>query len=265
MENLPASENANRVVMPNLSEGIAQSASGKVESEVVHSVEELKELYCIDDESGVFRQKDLTVTAVYDKEYVASRYDQYPRSKEMSKLRRRILSSETGIGKTLQDGAVVLDFGCGNGDFVEDCRQNGIACVGYDISGYETNKFQSLNENQVFGAYWSCVTFFDSLEHLVNPMDTIRRLKTRYVMISVPWCPVLAAFGKLTRWELEAFSTWKHRRYGEHIWHFNSVSLNRIMERLGFKEIYCSNPEDAIRKPWSAGHPNILTAIFRKV
>jgi hypothetical protein len=81
------------------------------------------------------------------------------------------------------------------------------------------------------------------------------KVHAKFVVISVPWCHSFNG----NKWFLE----WKHRKPGEHLWHFNSATLPSVFGRMGMREIYCGNPEDKIRKG-DGVLPNILTMIFAR-
>jgi len=98
---------------------------------------------------------------------------------------------------------------------------------------------------------WDVVTFFDSLEHFVD----LPKIHAKFVVVSVPWYDGMAD----EKW----FAEWKHRRPGEHLWHFNSLSLSLVFQRMGMREVYCGNPEDEIRKG-DGTRPNILTMVFAR-
>lgn len=96
--------------------------------------------------------------------------------------------------------------------------------------------------------------FFDVLEHLEN-IEIVKDLKCKYIFISLPWCHFLS---------VDWFMNWKHRRFDEHLWHFNDRSLDKFMNRMGFTRITnTSNIEDLIRKT-SSEYPNILTCVYKK-
>jgi hypothetical protein len=80
------------------------------------------------------------------------------------------------------------------------------------------------------------------------------KLNCDYIFISVPWCHYNS-----DKW----FLKWHHRRYNEHLWHFNDKSLVRFFDENGYENLYLGNFEDAIRKNNST-QSNILSAIFKK-
>lgn len=56
---------------------------------------------------------------------------------------------------------------------------------------------------------------------------------------------------------------WKHRRPGEHLWHWSRDGLDFFMGRLGYRPLMHSNFEDEFRPYPEQSKPNILTAVYR--
>ena len=184
----------------------------------------------------------------YDKEYVNTRYVKYGELPTyMGYLRLgNIIGSIGGVPDS------IIDVGYGDGSFLKVCKDIIPNCYGYDISTYpipEGCKIASSFKDQ----YYDVITFFDSLEHFED-IDFVRDLKCSYVCISVPDCHY-----KNDEW----FENWKHRRPNEHLWHFNFLSLEKFMYRMGYVLVSSSNIEDTIRKS-DQKESNILTCVFAK-
>lgn len=209
--------------------------------------ETFDDLYEIDPATSILRQKRLLVLKGYDAEYIRTRYDRYPLLRKMNHDRADLLLSEWRRTFTIPLSAV-LDFGCGNGSFLEDLEVP--EKWGHDICQYPTHVPMTDDRFKQVDA----VTFFDSLEHVKEAPEVIGKLNCRLVMISLPWCHY-SSLGS------DWFMAWKHRRYGEHLWHFDAVTLTVLMASHGFRLSFIGNPEDQIRTPDTI-YPNILTATF---
>lgn len=196
--------------------------------------------------NGVIKQKDVTKFE-YDVNYVENSYNTYGElGMRMSYLRYGFMIGSLGfIPKK------ILDVGYGNGDFLSVCKNTIDTCYGYDVSGYKIPNGCLFTES--LDVEVDVITFFDSLEHF-DDISFVKDLKTKYLLISVPWCHNLS-----DEWLLN----WKHLRPNEHIYHFSEISLKNFMDENNFELINFVNLEDIIRQNKST-EKNILTAIFKK-
>lgn len=194
--------------------------------------------------TGALKSISREVTAKYDHAYVA-RYENYPQA-ELSKIRARIVMEHVGNFDT------ICDVGFGTGAFLSEIgHANPMTSLhGFDVSPYPPPYFVRI-EPRWQEKEWDVVTFFDSLEHFVE----LPKIRAKFAVVSVPWFHPFS--------DAQWFENWKHRRPGEHLWHFNSATLSSVFQGMGMKSIYCGNPEDEIRKP-SDGLPNILTMVFAR-
>ena len=210
----------------------------------------IPEGYHLDWDTGALCAADRRITAVYDHAYVA-RYERYPQA-ELSRIRAEL------VNRWAPDAVNVLDVGCGTGAFLEAMRamQPNAKLFGHDISPYPLPDFIRKWHLGWSAGDWDVVTFFDSLEHF-DDLTCIKLLRAQTVVVSLPWYhPYLGP---------EWFARWKHRRPGEHLWHFTPETLARLFHRAGMRAVYVGNPEDAVRKPEpDAQGPNILTMVFRR-
>lgn len=200
--------------------------------------------YEICKETGALKSISREITAHYDHAYVA-RYENYPQA-ELSRIRAEIVMKHAGQFES------ICDVGFGTGAFLSEIgHRNPMATLhGFDVSPYPPPHFVRI-EPEWQEKEWDVVTFFDSLEHFVD----LPKVRAKVVVVSVPWLDCVAD----EKW----FAQWKHRRPGEHLWHFTSLSLSRVFQRMGMREVYAGNPEDVIRIG-DGKRPNILTMAFAR-
>jgi hypothetical protein len=170
----------------------------------------------------------------------------------MSRLREQLLSKYVSFNS-------ICDFGYGDGKFlnyVHKTMGDKVKCYGHDISNFplnpEINFVGGINDIDV-----DVTTFFDSIEHIPFPNihEILDSIKTKYVMISLPWMH--------ERMGAEWFRTWKHRKENEHYHHLDSHGLIQLVHKANFTPMHICNHEDEIRKSVSY-LPNILTIIAKK-
>jgi hypothetical protein len=89
------------------------------------------------------------------------------------------------------DGPVrVLDFGCGNGEFLEQCQLYGFTAEGVDRSAarMETSRVRIHPDLQPLkGELFHAVTLFEVLEHLDEPRPVLEALTPCYYLAE-SWC-----------------------------------------------------------------------------
>jgi len=203
------------------------------------------------DKNGVIFQINITENVNYNKDYVENSYEKYGElTNYISYLRYGYLIAS--IKKTPYS---LLDFGYGNGAFLNVCKEKIKNCYGYDIGEFDVpNGIERImNINELYIKYFNVISFFDSLEH-VKDIYFLNRLDCEYIIISVP---------EYHNFSDEWFKNWKHRRMNEHFWHFSEQALINFMRSQGFSLINISNIEDIIRKP-EYNYTNILTGVFKK-
>jgi len=207
------------------------------------------------DAHGVVHQEPPKITQRYDREYVETRYCSIPEGvRNMSFLRIGFI---VGIVRSF---STVLDIGYGNADFLalwQQWKSWNIEPWGFDVSGFplpEGCKQATEREALRGGRKWDVVTFFDSLEHF-RDLDFLHEMQARHVVVTAPWC-------HYDRLGEEWFGQWKHRRPGEHIHHFNPVSLSLMMEAHGYEFMCNLTLEDGIRQPTNS-HENTFTAVYK--
>lgn len=200
-------------------------------------------------QDGVIKQIN-ALPFTYNLEYADSRYSIFNDRGNILNLRLGYIIGSIGrVPKSL------MDVGYGNGDFLNSCKNYIPKLYGNDIPpSYPLSQDIKFVENIVEQEV-EVITFFDSLEHF-SDIEFVKDLKCSYVIISLPWC----YNGENDVW----FETWKHRKPDEHLHHFNEKSLEKFMNRQGFKIINYCNLEDKIRIDKNLS-PNILTACFQKI
>lgn len=132
-----------------------------------------------------------------------------------------------------------LDVGCGNGSFVLALKRAGVDASGVDMTS--DCLWDEVQDDVFLGSaeeltlpYRSLdvVTMFDSLEHMENPVEALKRIhrvlkrKTGLLIVEGP------VFGN------ESFSinqdNQHHIRPDEHIWNMPVVGYSKLLEKAGF-------------------------------
>ena len=135
--------------------------------------------------------------------------DKQPISVKLNKFRLELVRKYSNGGRVLDIGPGALTFMKLHGD-----------CLGFDINPYAVEKLKawgrwfnpyndSLARMNIGG-----VTFFDSFEHIENPLRILNRLSDQFVFVSIP-------IFKNKRHMMRS----KHFKPGEHLWHFTRTQF----------------------------------------
>ena len=189
-------------------------------------------------------QTGLKITAVYNAQYIRSRYDVYPTTEAMSYLR-------LGFVKAFAQSGRILDIGYGNGSFLKKAAKSKFTTFGNDVHGADYG-IRDVPLDEAANGSWDVVTFFDSLEHFSDlALPRAVALHTRVIVVSIPCRPD----------EFPARKGWHHYRPGEHLHYFSRYSLELFFAN---KHITASRSdvEDTIRGKLPSGEQNILTMAF---
>lgn len=187
---------------------------------------------------------------VYDTDYAAGyeRYRNSPINKALHKFRREFTLDSA---PPFKGHKTLLDFGCATGEF---CRS---VASSYEVYGYDINKaYEAVWRRDEMGINYSTklpgniefdvVTFFDSIEHVEDPMGLVRLLNAKVVVVSIP---------------IMSKQFWinsKHLKPREHLHYFTTRSLFGMMGMLDYIPVRFSSQESHL------GREKITTYAFVK-
>ncbi|RJR26824.1 class I SAM-dependent methyltransferase [candidate division WWE3 bacterium] len=147
------------------------------------------------------------------------------------------------VEKFIKKDGLLLDFGCGTGNFLKSAKEAGYNVCGFDVSEYaaeyvKTNlnietKSGKFNEDVYAQESIDAVTSFDVIEHLTNFEYMVDCFKTwlkpgGYLFLTTPDIKSWDAVVLKKNW-------YGFQKYPEHINFFTSKSLRILLESQGFK------------------------------
>ena len=187
--------------------------------------------------------------SLYPKEYWWRR-DNYPKSvihgvaNKAEETYRTILrlGDVKALKKRAPQDSVVLDIGCGSGDFLYLCREAGFQTFGVELSPhaaayareqYHLNVTQGDFLNTEYEPNFSdIVTLYFVIDHMCDPIATL--LKVRRILhdngllvIQVPSIESLQSriFG----------DRWFALEFPRHLYHFSPDTITQLLDKIGFK------------------------------
>ena len=136
------------------------------------------------------------------------------------------------------DHGKVLDVGCGRGVVTNHLHQTGIDITGVELGDtfpMENNKAEILYKTDVFSLDEKflhsvrCISMFDVIEHLPDPVDFIGKLKAKF--INAEWLMVTVPARK---------ELWSN--FDDYYGHYRRYDLSMVkteMEKAGYAVVYC--------------------------
>ena len=152
-----------------------------------------------------------------------------------------------------------LEIGCGHGAFVALLRELGFDAIGVDLSGwvvefarktFGVSVLQGTLETLDLEPGFTCVAAFDVLEHLVDPLETMRRCRRLLAPNGVVLLQTPCYRGEDHDWPMF--------QKDEHIYLFTEASVRDLLKGAGFNDIRIRSsffPYDM----WIAATPGTLT------
>ncbi|NLB56298.1 MAG: class I SAM-dependent methyltransferase [Lentisphaerae bacterium] len=178
-------------------------------------------------------------------EEIASQYDEdyFGLYARRSKFRHRRMAGRLQNIETLVPPGRVLDIGCSLGYFLEVAAQFGWEPHGIDISKYAADfctksgfnvKAGTLEDTDFADDYFDCVTMWDTLEHVTDPTDhmhEVRRILRPGGLVVIGTPDVAHPAFRIKK------SEWRHLKPAEHLYYFSRSTINRLLEKTGFKPV----------------------------
>jgi SAM-dependent methyltransferase len=143
--------------------------------------------------------------------------------------------------------ARILDVGCAAGYFLRTAQR-----AGHDVHGVEVSAaiagqaVQALGSERVFvgtlddavaARGWQprsfdLVTLWDVIEHVPDPQALLRTIRS---LLAPNGRLLLETQNVASRWARAIGKRWHHYKHDEHIYHFDPVTIRRLLDDCGFE------------------------------
>jgi predicted SAM-dependent methyltransferase len=198
--------------------------------------------------SDYYENKDFTITynniKIKGAPFVVRSYFKFRNKLERNKLFEKVKRVENNIGRQ----GKIVDVGCGNGDFLGLMELRDWQCLGIEISDfmseYAMQKYGidvfngELEEANLLPDSVDVITFWHSLEHLYDPIKTLRGSyeilkKNGLIIILVP---------DIESYEFMVLKEkWPHLDVPRHLYHWSERTLTNLLKKTGFRDISLSH------------------------
>jgi SAM-dependent methyltransferase len=196
---------------------------------------------------------DSVLASIYDRAYYRGGHGSvgFGDYAALMPARRRMFARHLDRLERLVQPGRVLDVGCATGDFLRVAKERGWDAVGVDPSPAREQALaagvrlvgRTIDDADVAPHSLAVVTFWDVLEHLPDPVASLRRARQLLVPGGLVAATVPNAGSAVAR--LSGPRWFGYKTAGEHLQFFSAATINRCFETAGFHV--------AVRRPvaWS--------------
>jgi 2-polyprenyl-3-methyl-5-hydroxy-6-metoxy-1,4-benzoquinol methylase len=136
----------------------------------------------------------------------------------------------------------ILDYGCGTGEFLKSCQENGFKISGVEPSENARVKSSQINQVKIHESLegledntFNIITLWHVLEHIPNFEEIIQELKSKLsedgtLIIAVP---------NYKSFDAQHYSTdWAGFDVPRHLWHFSSTTMKKLLLKSNLQLIH---------------------------
>lgn len=151
---------------------------------------------------------------------VSSFYDDYPIHREKSRLyaraRRAVMSGAYRAPNQWRPGSRILDFGCGDGWYLQWCKESGLTVVGFEQSAPHADSLSRRLELEVFSDTTSLVNSYSGRFDVITLHFVVEHLTDLHTVFAT--LQVLLKPNGVIRYVVPNIASWEFALFGRR-WH----------------------------------------------
>ena len=146
----------------------------------------------------------------------------------------------------LSESASVLEVGCGSGHLAAYLKQRGFDIEVTDIDQKLLDEIKNVHrvsgyrgslEDIKFAKTYDAVLFNNVLEHLPDPLKTLRRAE----QLLNPGCCIFIEVPNIDSFQFKIFKeSWFPLQIPQHLYHFSPETINSISLKANLEKVWCS-------------------------
>ncbi len=155
-------------------------------------------------------------------------------------IRERALAGKLTLVNSLHTKGKLLDVGCGTGDFLRVCKQDGWQVKGIEVDARARSKASVNSGSEIqpalLEAYenekFDVITLWHVLEHIHQLHESIEKINVLLEKGGV----VLIAVPNSDSWDAQNYKQyWAAYDVPRHLYHFNQLTLAQLLAKHGLK------------------------------
>lgn len=196
-------------------------------------------------------------------------------SRLYQRVRKHTLGKKLKLVNREGKKGLLLDIGCGTGEFLNTVKQDGWKTIGIEPSpsarkqGIENYKLDVREESELENLpanSFDVITMWHVMEHVAHPRERVQKLNELLKSDGV----LIIAVPNRNSYDAKFYGAkWAAYDVPRHLWHFRAQDMRKLVEQFGFevKQIlpmkFDSYYISMLSEKYKTGKNNLVAAVWR--